>query len=763
MRIAYVEIANFRKLHSVRIDFAEKQTLFVGANNSGKTSAMLALRRFLAGDEGFVTNDFTLSNWRAINRIGTQWEAAKSAGTVEPPKLEDWTRVLPSLDLWLQVPRDEVHYVSRLIPTLDWDGGLLGVRLRLEPEDVAVVRDEYLAAIGDIEATKSAASKSGDGTDPGVRLWPESMIAFLDKKLATRFTVRTYALDPTKCKPPQNGQAQRQALSAEAQSIEGTPLRGLIRINEIHAQRGFGHAPNKDESKDGHSGRDSRRLSDQFRNYYSTHLDPLNKPGPEDLDALKAIGSAQRAFDDRLEASFKEPLKEVYDLGYPGMTDPRLAISTRVKPMDSLNHDAAVQYEIDTATAEAGGPKLRLPEDQNGLGYQNLISMSFRLMSFRDAWMRVGKAGKRPAERNDAIEPLHLVLVEEPEAYLHAQVQQVFINKAYEILRNNPNLGANTRLATQLVVSTHSSHVAHETPFAALRYFRRLPAGMGSDVPVSTVVSLMEVFGSPDETQLFVIRYLTSQHSDLFFADAAILVEGTAERMLVPHFMKRSCPFLNRCYISLLEIGGSHAHTLTRLIEHLGLLTLVITDVDAGNGIDKKAECPKRGAKQVTNNATLKTWAPKLETIDGLLDAAAEAKEIVRDRDPLYAVRVAYQVPISVTINKQHREALASTFEDSLVFANLDLFSTMKGGGLIRKFREAIAANQEPESLGQAMFESLREARKAEFALDVMAADSFEKLKAPDYIDEGLKWLELRLRKKEAETIPALPPKGGGA
>lgn len=39
----------------------------------------------------------------------------------------------------------------------------------------------------------------------------------------------------------------------------------------------------------------------------------------------------------------------------------------------------------------AATPVLRLPE-ANGLGYQNLISMIFRLMSFRDAWMRVGKA-----------------------------------------------------------------------------------------------------------------------------------------------------------------------------------------------------------------------------------------------------------------------------------------------------------------------------------------------------------------------------------
>ena len=47
MRIDFIEVANFRKLLAVRVDIAIKSTVFVGANNSGKTSAMVALRHFL--------------------------------------------------------------------------------------------------------------------------------------------------------------------------------------------------------------------------------------------------------------------------------------------------------------------------------------------------------------------------------------------------------------------------------------------------------------------------------------------------------------------------------------------------------------------------------------------------------------------------------------------------------------------------------------------------------------------------------------------
>ncbi len=49
VRISCIEIQNFRKLKSTHIDFAHETTLFVGANNSGKTSA---IREGLAWLEG---------------------------------------------------------------------------------------------------------------------------------------------------------------------------------------------------------------------------------------------------------------------------------------------------------------------------------------------------------------------------------------------------------------------------------------------------------------------------------------------------------------------------------------------------------------------------------------------------------------------------------------------------------------------------------------------------------------------------------------
>ena len=53
MKITSVHIRNFRKLKNCRIDFGEKETVFVGANNSGKTSAISAIVWFLRNNEKF--------------------------------------------------------------------------------------------------------------------------------------------------------------------------------------------------------------------------------------------------------------------------------------------------------------------------------------------------------------------------------------------------------------------------------------------------------------------------------------------------------------------------------------------------------------------------------------------------------------------------------------------------------------------------------------------------------------------------------------
>jgi len=243
----------------------------------------------------------------------------------------------------------------------------------------------------------------------------------------------------------------------------------------------------------------------------------------------------------------------------------------------------------------------------------------------------------------------------------------VFIRKAYEILRNHDDLHQSEILSTQLVISTHSSHIAHECDFSSLRYFRRRPALAVGSVPTSTVVNLTEVFGKEDETNRFVTRYIKSTHCDLFFADAAIMVEGAAERILIPHFIRENCKELRECYITILEIGGSHAHQLKALIEHLGLITLIITDIDSADPSGHHpSRQPLRSKNLITGNDTLEKWIPKKSLLDELLNI--DGKEKVKEDDTFTGVRVAYQTPVILKLdNVTETEFLPNTFEDSFV------------------------------------------------------------------------------------------------
>jgi predicted ATP-dependent endonuclease of OLD family len=752
MHIEFVEICNFRKLLSTRVGMSPEKTVFVGANNSGKTSAITALRYFLVDRErsSFCLNDFTLAHWPAINAMGGRWEAAHVAN--EPPPEPEWDSVLPFLDVWLHVAEGEVHYVQKILPTLDWDGGRLGVRMRLEPKDAAQLQQEYVTARAQASTLQTAgaalaAAQGKAAADFQVAIWPQNLVEFLQRRLAKYFTVRAYVLDPAACADPEHGQAKPQALNG-SEPIEGDPFQGLIRIDEISAQRGFG-VPGEDNREDAPvTASGSRKLSVQLRQYYSRHLDPYENPDAQDLLALKAIEEAQYAFNLRLRDGFKSPLKEIHKLGYPGVTDPKLNISTRLRPVEGLNHDAAVQFVVPIHEGE-NSTDLYLPEDSNGLGYQNLISMVFRLMSFRDGWMRVGKA-QHKASDDTIIPPLHLVLIEEPEVHLHTQVQQVFIRQAHKILRNHHDLGTSPNFVTQMVVSTHSSHIAHECEFDSLRYFRRLPGGEKT-IPISRVVNLEDAFGPDSDTKRFVTRYLRVTHCDLFFADAAVLIEGPAERILVPNFVNYHPEFekLSESYITWLEIGGSHAHKLRSLIEKIGLTTLVITDIDSCNAAGASVP-PVRGAAYTTRNATLRKWWPIINELDQLLDKPEAEKVKVYD-DENFSVRVAYQSPVQATFKGETAEALSYTLEDAIVMANLDLFETLPGTGLIAKFRTAISNSANLNALGSALKLALEGGDKAELALDLLESEDPLLLKPPPYIKDGLLWLAGQLERKQAE------------
>jgi predicted ATP-dependent endonuclease of OLD family len=257
-----------------------------------------------------------------------------------------------------------------------------------------------------------------------------------------------------------------------------------------------------------------------------------------------------------------------------------------------------------------------------------------------------------------------------------------------------------------------------------------------------------------NETHKFITRYLKATHCDLFFADAAIFVEGPAERILLPQFLRKEFPDLRQCYITILEIGGSHAHRLRPLIEHLGLVTLIITDLDAASD-DWGATPPRRNQNQITRNATIRTWVPAISSVDDLLDAKEEDK--VKQYDQFFSVRVAFQHAVMISMHgAAPDEALPYTFEDALVYDNLNVFGNFVGDGIIKRFNKAIAENATSETLTEKIFDLLKRARKAELALDLLDIQQEPwPVRCPTYIRNGLEWLQSRLQSKPTESACA--------
>ena len=777
MKIEYIDIQNYRKLKTCRIRLAEKETLLVGANNSGKTSAMDALIFFLdprgrtaasvasgkSSSRKLGAADFTLSNWHQLNQFGLAWANAEKFGET----ISDWQPLCPTLDIWLKVEKSEIHWVRRLIPTLKWDGGLLGIRMIYQPKNLDVLKADFIARFKAAEQLRVTAEenskKDSDGIAPKISnftfsVWPGSMREYLEREVSQVFEIKSYILDPAKLNSEEVGEIRPQVLAEEQSPLDFYPFTGLFKVDIIDATRGFSDPYVRTGSQLGGS-----NLAGQMNQYYNRHLNPTDLPCDEDLDALKSIAYAKHSFDERLNEVFTKPLQEIETLGYPGFTDPHIKLSSRVNPIDNLDHEAAILFEIQKASHATGMSLMSLSEKYNGLGYKNLISMVFTMMSFRDQWMRVGKAGLRNPEEDAVVEPLHLILIEEPEAHLHAQVQQVFIKKAYSVLRNHKDLGASAQFSSQLVVSTHSSYLAHEVGFEKLRYFKRKAANGLHDVPTADVVDLSCTFGSGknlpkdlSQTAQFVARYLKTTHCDLFFANGIILVEGAAERILMPHFI-RNTPnantSLDNSYISILEVGGAHAHRLKALIEILGLPTLVITDTDAQNpppeipagdqkGRSKakpKAIRPELGKGYITGSHCIKSWLG----IDGDLDTVLRMPE---DKKSNGKVRVAYQygIPIKFKSDDEEVEVFPYTFEDAIALTNPELFRNVeKPTGMMKQMQAALKLDTLEECCN-ALYQAL-EYDKAEMALDLLFCTDPAELLAPAYIQEGLEWLKKAL------------------
>lgn len=753
MHLYSYRLRNFRRLKDTYIELADDISIFVGSNNSGKTSATQAIHSFITGGrDRFSLYDFSSSCWKAFDEAGNI--------NLTDPIPEVFSLPSIDLDLWFEVSASDLYLVIPLLPSTLWEETKVGIRVSLTARNPINV-------IQNFQEAKAKGSEQAGELSPESQYvpWPRTMTDYLQRELKSEYELRYFILDRTQFdeKFREIGNYVPDELGGEPGG--GTILKSLIHIDNLGAQR---HLADPNPEAGGRTEDLSKRLS----RFYKRNLNQRQ----DDHIALKALFDSEQALNVHLDGVFKPMLDRLAKLGYPGINNPRLKIMSALDPAHVMSQDARVHYQIgdgeDTAT---------LPDSYNGLGFKNLIYMVVEIL---DAQARWATMDNRPL--------LHLIFVEEPEAHLHAQLQQVFIRNVLELLNIEGDDGS--IFGSQMVITTHSPHILYERGFKPIRYFRRKKVGKEQ---LTEVLNLSAFYQAQPDDRDFLERYLKLTHCDLFFSDAAILVEGNVERLLMPVMIRKVAKTLRSACLCILEVGGAFGHRFQSLIEFLGLTTLIVTDIDsvalvvpaAGGAVDDDEEVeefeipanaeegvavPAQGDGQdpvgdtvapapkkkygkaclpnepdaATSNQTLIKWLPGKLTIEDLHNASEADK--THELEDGAKVRVAYQTERAVTWNGATQTLCGRTLEEDFGLENPEWSqaSERKPLGLIVKGGPA-----EPSALAKGLHNqvSRKSFDKTKFALAVLTEDE-NAWNVPAYIRDGLVWLKDEVR-IELETV----------
>ncbi len=166
----------------------------------------------------------------------------------------------------------------------------------------------------------------------------------------------------------------------------------------------------------------------------------------------------------------------------------------------------------------------------------------------------------------------------------------------------------------------------------------------------------------------------------------------------------------------------------------------VLTDLDSVDS-EGKSCVPQKNADQRTDNFTLKNWHPKKEKLDELI-ALHQAEHPTKSQGaPLY---VAYQKPTQIS----GKEILSRTFEDALILANFE-------DEYFQKKPKLKAAKTDFEdgrkSLSESLYDYVKGLKKGDFAFDCLfylADEEASRFNPPEYMSDGLTWLEAQLSPK---------------
>ncbi|EOG8128430.1 AAA family ATPase [Klebsiella pneumoniae] len=172
-----------------------------------------------------------------------------------------------------------------------------------------------------------------------------------------------------------------------------------------------------------------------------------------------------------------------------------------------------------------------------GLGYNNALFMATELVLLRDG------------------EELGLLLVEEPEAHLHPQLQE----RVMDLLKEHSNDDQEHK-RVQVIMTTHSPSLVSTARIEDMTLVHRahtFPLAVGKTKLKRTDYS-------------FLRRFIDATKANLFFARGVMMVEGPAEAILLPAIAEMCGRSLSKHGVSLVNVGNTGLYHYARILQREG-------------------------------------------------------------------------------------------------------------------------------------------------------------------------------------------------
>jgi putative ATP-dependent endonuclease of OLD family len=194
-----------------------------------------------------------------------------------------------------------------------------------------------------------------------------------------------------------------------------------------------------------------------------------------------------------------------------------------------------------------------LPFALNGLGYNNLIFIAATLGTLR-----------RSAEYSH-----RSILIEEPEAHLHPQLQVLLLRHLTNVALEHGGK------EVQVIASSHSPTLASQAPVDSVIAVHDVDNRI-------TAVSICQL-SIEDKIKKKLQRFLDATRAELFFARKILMVEGIAEALLLPVLTKIAGGSLRNSAITVLNVDGINFNAFIPLLGDgcLRVPVAILTDGDA--------------------------------------------------------------------------------------------------------------------------------------------------------------------------------------